>query len=564
MTPSGHLDTESCYRAVQSRDRRFDGVFYTAVRTTGIYCRPSCPARTPASRNVTLPPHGGRAQAAGFRACKRCLPDATPGSPEWDVAADVAGRAMRLIADGVVDREGVDGLAAPGRLHPAPPQPAAHRRARCRAAGPGPRPSRADRAGADRDHRPAVTDVAFAAGFASVRQFNDTVREVYAASPTELRGRRGAPPRRRARARGHAAGRPHAVRRPRAARLPRLPPRPGRRGRRRPAGTPAPSTCPHGPGTVRLALADLPDAGGDRLRRAPSSGSPTCATPPRPSSAYAACSTPTATRWPSTTHLAADPRARRRSCAPRPGLRVPGQVDGDEIAVRTVIGQQVSVAGARTVGGRLVAAHGRPVDRRVPGLTHLFPDAADAWPASTPSTLPMPRARGRALVGLARRPADGEVVARPRRRPRRRTRARCWRCPASGRGPPTTSPCGRSATPTSSCPPTSAVRARCAGLARPGRAEPDADALAAVALLRPDAPVEHPEPAGPRPPDAPRRRRPDMWTVMPSPIGDLRIVERDGSIVAIEFSPVPPARRRPPARRTRRRRARAGRGDRAS
>ena len=104
-------DQESCYRAVKSRDRRFDGVFYTAVRTTGIYCRPSCPAITPQRRNVEFHRTAAAAQQAGFRACKRCRPDATPGSPEWDVAADTAGRAMRLIADGVVEREGVEGLA---------------------------------------------------------------------------------------------------------------------------------------------------------------------------------------------------------------------------------------------------------------------------------------------------------------------------------------------------------------------------------------------------------------------------------------------------------------------
>ncbi|MDP3891517.1 Ada metal-binding domain-containing protein, partial [Nocardioides sp.] len=110
-TTDSALDHESCYRAVKSRDRRFDGVFYTAVRTTGIYCRPSCPARTPAAHNVDFFLSAAAAQGAGFRACKRCLPDATPGSPDWDVQADVAGRAMRLIADGTVDREGVEGLA---------------------------------------------------------------------------------------------------------------------------------------------------------------------------------------------------------------------------------------------------------------------------------------------------------------------------------------------------------------------------------------------------------------------------------------------------------------------
>ncbi|HEU4347125.1 MAG TPA: Ada metal-binding domain-containing protein, partial [Actinoplanes sp.] len=108
------LDFDRCYRAVDSRDQRFDGWFYTAVKTTGIYCRPSCPATTPKPGNVTFFPSAAAAQRAGFRACRRCRPDAAPGSPEWDVRADVVGRAMRLIGDGVVDREGVPGLA--GRL----------------------------------------------------------------------------------------------------------------------------------------------------------------------------------------------------------------------------------------------------------------------------------------------------------------------------------------------------------------------------------------------------------------------------------------------------------------
>src|SRR3954447_1097356 len=105
------MDREACYRAVQSRDRRFDGVFYTGVTSTGIYCRPSCPAITPRRHNVTFHRSAAAAQSAGFRACKRCRPDAAPGSPDWDVRADLAGRALRLIADGVVDREGVPGLS---------------------------------------------------------------------------------------------------------------------------------------------------------------------------------------------------------------------------------------------------------------------------------------------------------------------------------------------------------------------------------------------------------------------------------------------------------------------
>ena len=106
------LDFDRCYSAVQSKDTRFDGQFFTAVRTTGIYCRPSCPAVTPLRRNVHFYPTAAAAHLAGFRACKRCRPDATPGSPEWNVRQDVVARAMRLIGDGTIDREGVEGLAA--------------------------------------------------------------------------------------------------------------------------------------------------------------------------------------------------------------------------------------------------------------------------------------------------------------------------------------------------------------------------------------------------------------------------------------------------------------------
>ena len=426
MTGSGHdTDRAPRHRGLlprrQSRDRRFDGVFYTAVRTTGIYCRPSCPARTPAPGNVTFHPTAASAHAAGYRACKRCLPDATPGSPEWDVAADVAGRAMRLIADGLVDREGVDGLAR--RVGYTPRHLG---RLLTQELGAGPLAlARARRAQSARvlieTTDLPLTDVAFAAGFASVRQFNETLREIYASSPSELRGRRGGRPQRRRR--HHAAARPHAVRR--AARCSTSSPTTSCRASRSPdpAGTPARSTCPTAAAPSASSWPTSPTrptapAAGP-ASSPPSSGSRTCATPRPPASAYAACSTPTATRARWTTHLAADPVLGDLVRA-TPGLRVPGQVDGDETAIRTVIGQQVSVTGARTVAGRLVAEHGRPVESDVPGLTHLFPDAA-TLAAADPTTLPMPRARGRALVGLAAALADGGVAARPGPRPRRRT-----------------------------------------------------------------------------------------------------------------------------------------------
>src|SRR6202158_1944147 len=107
------LDFERCYRAVESRDARFDGWFITAVKTTGVYCRPSCPTPVrPKRENVRFYPTAAAAQLAGFRACKRCRPDASPGSPAWHVRGDLVGRAMRLIADGIVDRDGVRGLAS--------------------------------------------------------------------------------------------------------------------------------------------------------------------------------------------------------------------------------------------------------------------------------------------------------------------------------------------------------------------------------------------------------------------------------------------------------------------
>src|SRR3954447_25063751 len=187
------LDFERCYRAVDSRDQRFDGWFYTAVLTTGIYCRPSCPALTPKRANVIFHPSAAAAQRAGFRACKRCRPDAAPGSPEWDVRADLVGRAMRLIGDGVVDREGVPGLAS--RLG----YTERHlNRMLTAQLGAGPLAlARAQRAQTARilieTTDLGLAEIAFAAGFGSVRQFNDTILEVYAQPPGQLRERRPVP-----------------------------------------------------------------------------------------------------------------------------------------------------------------------------------------------------------------------------------------------------------------------------------------------------------------------------------------------------------------------------------
>jgi AraC family transcriptional regulator of adaptative response / DNA-3-methyladenine glycosylase II len=399
------LDREACYRAVSSRDRRFDGFFFIAVRTTGIYCRPSCPARTPALRNVDFHPTAAAAQAAGFRACKRCLPDATPGSPEWDVAADVAGRAMRLISDGVVDRDGVEGLASrvgytPRHLN----------RLLTSELGAGPLAlARARRAQTARvlieTSDLQFAEIAFAAGFASIRQFNDTIREVYALSPSELRGRRGgAQPSAGTVTMRLAVRTPYAGRDLLAFLALRAVPGVEDSGDGWYSRT---LSLPHGTGTVRVetddheqpgqtafvratfALDDLRDtsAGVERVRRL----------------LDADCDP-----------VAVDDALGRDSrlgplVAARPGLRVPGHVDGNEVAVRAVLGQQVTVGAARTIAGRLTAELGKPVARADGALTHLFPDVATLATVD-PEDLPMPRSRGRALVALCRALADGDVV----------------------------------------------------------------------------------------------------------------------------------------------------------
>lgn len=408
------LDPEVCYRAVTSRDRRFDGTFWTAVHSTRIYCRPSCPARTPSARGVTFHRSAASAQRAGFRACKRCLPDAAPGSPEWDVAADLAGRAMRLIADGVVDREGVDGLAE--ALGYTPRHVA---RTLTAELGAGPLAlARARRAQTARTllqgSALSVTDVAFAAGFSSVRQFNDTIREVYGAAPRDLRGaqRPTASPRSmvaldvRIAVRTPFAGRAllgflahrmiagaETVRNATYARTLDLP-----RGAALIEVDLADHGTRNGSGAgvaqvpARLHLTDLRDtpAAIERVRRLIDADADVTA---------------------ASAHLAADPLVGPLVAA-TPGLRVSGSVDGAESAVRTVIGQQVSVAGACTVTRRLLETYGAPLPAPlrdvVPGLTHLFPTPS-VLAGLAPEELPMPRSRGRALIALAAALRDGAV-----------------------------------------------------------------------------------------------------------------------------------------------------------
>jgi AraC family transcriptional regulator, regulatory protein of adaptative response / DNA-3-methyladenine glycosylase II len=405
-----HTDRDRCLAALRARDPRFDGWFVTAVRTTRIYCRPSCPAITPRPENVTFHPTAAAAQRAGFRACRRCRPDASPGSPTWDPRADVTARAVRLIADGVVDREGVPGLAE--RLGYSPRKVERHLVAELGAG-----PLALARAHRTRTARTLVEgtdlplgEIAFAAGFGSVRSFNDAVRTVYDATPGELRRRS-----RRATARGAGRGPLPAVDAI-TVRLPfRTPFTPdGVFGHLVATAVPGVEEwrdgayrrtlrLPHGHGTValtpaadhvtcRLRLGDLRDltAAVGRCRRLLDLDADPIAVDD---------------------HLAADP-VLAPLVAAAPGRRVPRTVDADELAVRTVLGQQVSTAAARTHAARLVADLGEPIEDPEGGLTHLFPSAA-AIADVDPASLALPRTRRAALRGLAAALADGTVVLGP-------------------------------------------------------------------------------------------------------------------------------------------------------
>ncbi|WP_199044242.1 DNA-3-methyladenine glycosylase 2 family protein [Glycomyces salinus] len=397
------FDTDRLTAAVAGRDARFDGWVYLAVTSTGIYCRPSCPAVKPRPEHMRFYASAAAAQEAGYRACKRCRPDAAPGSPEWDYRTDVTARAMRLIGEGVVDRDGAAALA--GRLGYSLRQ---LERLLTAEVGAGPAAlARAQRAQTARTLIEGTDlpmgQVAFAAGFTSIRAFNRVVAEVYASSPTQLRqraaGRRGAPE-------GGVIALRLAYREPfepsnlfghlAAAAAPGIEEWRGGAYRRT-------LRLPHGPGIAalrpaggyiecRLRLADVRDltAAVARCRRA--------------------------------LDLDADPHAPAETLGrdpvlgplvkKTPGRRVPRKADNEEYALRAVIGQQVSTAAAATIAAGLAERYGRPVTDPEGGLRYLFPAPADLAGAD-PADLPMPAARKRTLTGLAAALAAGEVDIGP-------------------------------------------------------------------------------------------------------------------------------------------------------
>ena len=396
------MDDEQRWRAVQGRDPRFDGIFVLGVLSTGIYCRPSCPARTPLRQHARFHPSAAAAQASGLRACKRCRPDACPGTPAWDGRSDLAARAVRLIADGVVDREGVDGLGT--RLGYSRRQV---ERALLAELGAGPLAlARAQRAQTARTLVETtdlpLTDIAYAAGFGSVRQFNDTVREVYASTPGQLRA-------------GRARGMPPAA----GAITLRLP-------YRRPLWPD--SLLGHLAATAVPGVEEWRAGAYRRTLRLPRGHGVVALTP---ADGYVSCRltltdlrdlAPAVARCRRLLDLDADPVAIDAVLtdddvlAPwvdrAPGRRVPRTVDEHELALRAVLGQQVSTAAARTHAARLVQSAGDRIEDPHGGLTHLWP-TSEAVAAVDPTVLALPRARRDTMLRLATALSTGAVDLDP-------------------------------------------------------------------------------------------------------------------------------------------------------
>lgn len=418
------LEPDICWRAHRSRDPRFDGRFFTAVTSTGVYCRPVCPAPTPRRANVRFYACAAAAEAAGFRPCLRCRPEAAPGTPAWQGTPATVARALRLIEQGALDAEGADVESLAARLGVG----GRHlRRLFARHLGASPlavaqtRRVRFAKQLVDQTELP-LTQIAFAAGFGSVRRFNAAMRATYGRAPGQLRRARrgsGEEPRRTAGASPRRPA-PDAGAGAAAALELRLPLREpydwdGMLAFLGPRAVPGLERVDGG--TYRRAAAlpgpdGRPLAGVIEVRRAPRGGALLLAVPP----ALAGALLPLATRARALFDLDADPAAiaERLAADPllaplvraRPGLRVPGAWEPWELAARAVLGQQVSVKSATTLAGRLAAALGAPL----PGADgwRLFPSPAAVATADL-SRLGVPRARAAALRTLAVAVRDGAV-----------------------------------------------------------------------------------------------------------------------------------------------------------
>lgn len=402
------LDHDACYRAISTRDARFDGRLFIGVRTTGIYCRPICPARTPKQANVSFYPSAAAAQEAGFRPCLRCRPETSPDLGAWRGSSNTVSRALALIEAGALDEADVEGLA--GRLGVGERQLRRLFRQHLGASPVAVAQTRRVLLAKQLIHETQMpmAEVALASGFGSIRRFNETFRALYDRPPQALR-------------RSHAAdaGSGGEV----AISLAYRPPYDWEAmtaflaARAIPgvetvaAGSYARSIAigrhrglfvaqPGKPGrlAVRIRFPDLTALPGiiARIRRV-----------------FDLTADPSAIG----ADLARDPALAPRVAA-RPGLRVPGAWDGFELAVRAIVGQQITVPGATRLAGKLVEAYGEPFTDPAAaalGLTHIFPEPARLGAEDIAALGLMPGARARALSSLAAAVAADPKLFDPRR-----------------------------------------------------------------------------------------------------------------------------------------------------
>ena len=394
------LDAKICDRARLARDARFDGRFFIAVVTTGIYCRPICPAPSARRENVRYYRTGEEAAAAGFRPCLRCRPEAAPGTPAWKGSSATVSRALRLITEGTLNEKGIAGLSA--RLGVS----ARHLdRLFLRHLGASPKTVADTRRLHFAKQLISDTDlpmeqVARASGFQSVRRFNDSVRGVYGRTPSEIRRLKPVPL--------HASADEYVFR------LPYRPPYDWESLLAFLGARAIPGVEEVAGGAYRRSFALEGRHGILEVRNEKKVG----ALEARIRFAEPLSLLPVVTRLRDLFDLAADttPIEQRLRLDPllrplvqrHPGLRVPGAWDPFELAVRAILGQQVSVAGASTLAGRLATRFGTPISSLdAGGITTIFPTADDLAGASLDG---MPRTRREAIRSLAREVADGRLT----------------------------------------------------------------------------------------------------------------------------------------------------------
>ena len=398
------LDTEQCYRAFQAKDARFDGRIFACVTSTGIYCRPICPARVPHKKNCLFVTSAASAEAKGYRSCLRCRPETAPGTPAWTGTAASVTRAMRLIEDGALDHDTVEALGARVGLGArqlrrlflthigATPQVVAANR----------RLLAAKQLISETDM--AMSDIAYAAGYQSLRRFNDAVKASYGVAPTALR--RGAP-----RTAGQEAIHLRLGFRPpfiwaqllaylQGRAMPGVEEISGTNYRRsfQLEGTRGVINVTPGVKANTLDVAICIDTAASDKTSAPIRQIAN-----RVRRIFDLDADPTAMVTAFGKDPVLGPRLKRLG-----GIRVPGAFDGFERGVRAIIGQQVSVKGATTLAGRVVARCGEAIALPDGGITHYFPSAAVLRNADLDG-LGLTGGRIRTLHAFARAVDEGEV-----------------------------------------------------------------------------------------------------------------------------------------------------------